>query len=175
MNLTYASYRYNCLFDQQQYRRDKRRHFSEIARAKFGCSVYLLQQSDADDNLIGTFYMNQDMTNGFYIVGASVGDQEAYKYSPPVPYLFRTFVPGRAYDLSYYTTDPNNVLEGDLTITKETVVVPAGTFQECFKSTFRINMEGQVVTDEYWWAKDVGQVKHIEPNGDIEELVSYSP
>lgn len=55
---------------------------------KFGYSVYILQQFDANNNLLGTFYMNQDMTNGFYIVGASVGDQGEYKYNPPVAYLF---------------------------------------------------------------------------------------
>jgi len=142
---------------------------------KFGYSVYLLQQFDADDNLLGTFYMNQDMTDGLYIVGASVGDQGEFKYNPPVAYLFRTFVPGRPYGFSYYTIDPNNVLDGDLTITMETVVVPAGGFADCFKSTFRVNMEGQLVTDEYWWAKDVGQVKHIDQNGKISELLSYIP
>jgi|GEM_PF-6831471 len=142
---------------------------------KFGYSVYLVQQFDANNKLLGTYYIDQDMTDGFYIIGASVSDPGEYKYNPPLAYLFRTFVPGRPYGFSYYTNAPSNVLDGNLTITKETVVVPAGAFTDCFKSTFSVNIEGQLVTDEYWWAKDVGQVKHIEPNGDVAELVTYIP
>ena len=141
----------------------------------FGYDVYVIQQLDANDNLLGTYYIDQDMTDGFFIVGAKVGGQEEYEYDPPVPYLFRTFIPGKSYEVLFSTIDPNDEVVGTLIITKETAVVPAGTFTECYKSSFMVDVGGQLVTDEYWWAEDVGQVKHVEPNGNISELVTYIP
>ena len=144
---------------------------------KSGIEVYILQEYDFSSGFKSDQHFIQlDFSTGMYIVGGlndygQVTEDELY-WSPPIPILLHQFTEGQPSSfLTEHSFFPGTVINGSLSITRETVSVPAGTFVDTLKATQYL--EGTIF-QTWWYAEDVGLVKREQENGNVWELTSVS-
>ena len=119
--------------------------------------------------------------HGWEQVGNPSGNDEPvgqYTFTPPI-ILKRDMDVGESHTSSTTVTDPNGgTASFSMTITLvdvESIEVPANYFVNCLKIQVMFSGEDPGLTEFWWWAKGVGEVKNIlsEP-GEIETSVLTS-
>ena len=143
---------------------------------RYGYELFLEQEYDAHGFKNDLSFIKTDLSSGMYIVDGrndyGQPTEQSLYWIPPVPRLYASFVPGQVYPLS--GTHMGLAYEGSLSLVKEPVTVPAGTFSDIWKVTLRFISDPYDLTFKWWYAKGIGLAKSEQEDGNVWELTGYS-
>jgi hypothetical protein len=141
-----------------------------------GYRVYRIQEFDEFGGRNDVDYWGGDLTEGLYRVGGvnHGAPPEEWFFNPPVPLLLGRFTPGGVYTGRFSHSTAGLSADWALTISNDAVTVTAGTFAEAWKATLTFTLGPQHLTWQYWWAEHVGNVKRIQEDGTVWDLIRYT-
>ncbi len=131
---------------------------------KNGESVYLLQEYDPNGYPNDQDFYLTDMSQGLYRAGGiddyQKTSEEEWFLEPPMPVLLATFIPGREYTYDHTETSMGSgtwIVKVDAT----SVIVPAGNYNDCYKSTVTRKYGTIQGSATRWYCKNIGLVKKV--------------
>ena len=145
-----------------------------------GQAAWLLQEYDWQYHPNDQTYFLASLLEGLREL-AAVNDfgqasQTTFYWLPPVHRLLPEMVAGQSYSFTVQRSDfPGIEFTHTISLTRETVKVPAGTFAHALKVSESFSHgEAGVPTEVRWYARDVGLVKRVHNDGNVWELSSVS-
>jgi len=147
--------------------------------SKNGTPVIVLQEYDPGGFENDRDFILTDLSESVSEIGSFNNGEGDWFWQTPVPLLLRSFVPAQDYWLiGLERTDfPDTKIDYAIRMERESVVVPAGSF-DCIKvtRTFVIPPPSPMAGTYYfrtWYAEHVGLVKRIQEDGTLWELTRF--